>query len=192
MTDLGNCRICEKQMKQGFFANIDDEPFWDDSTVCRNCGDKERRRLKREAESDPEKMEQQRLLQEEHERREELRKNAVALAKNILVSTTDQIYGREITANLGIARGGTVRAKNAISDIGAGIKNVVGGELKAYTQLMADAREQAIQRMQIDAVMMEADAVVGVNFSTSMIDVGAAEISAFGTAVKLSEPATDD
>ena len=192
MTDLGNCRICEKQMMQGIFADIDDEPFWDDSTVYRNCGDKERRRLKREAESDPEKMEQLRLLQEEQARREELRKEAVVLAKNILVSTTDQIYGREITANLGIARGGTVRAKNAISDIGAGIKNVVGGELKAYTQLMADAREQALQRMQIDAVMMEADAVVGVNFSTSMIDVGAAEISAFGTAVKLNEPATDD
>ena len=126
------------------------------------------------------------------QRREELQANAEALAKNVLISTTDQIYGREITENLGIARGGTVRAKNAISDIGAGIKNVVGGELKAYTQMMADAREQAIQRMQIDAVMMEADAVVGVNFSTSMIDVGAAEISAFGTAVKLKEFVADE
>jgi uncharacterized protein YbjQ (UPF0145 family) len=192
MADLGNCKICDKQMKQGFFANIADEPDINDSTICLDCGAKERRRLKIEAESDPALREQLRLRQEAQERREELRKNAVGLAKNILVSTTDQIYGREITANLGIARGGTVRAKNAISDIGAGIKNVVGGELKAYTQLMADAREQAIQRMQIDAVMMEADAVVGVNFSTSMIDVGAAEISAFGTAVKLSEPATDD
>ena len=135
---------------------------------------------------------QQRLLQEQREQREELRKNAEVLAKNVLISTTDQIYGREITANLGIARGGTVRAKNAISDIGAGIKNVVGGEMKAYTQLMADAREQALQRMQIDAVMMEADAVVGVNFSTSMIDVGAAEIAAFGTAVTLAEEDIDD
>ena len=187
MADLGNCRICDKQMKKGFWANIYDEPYWDDSTICRECGDKERPGSLKEKEASPEYIEQQRLLREENERLAELRKNAVVLAKNILVSTTDQIYGREITANLGIARGGTVRAKNAISDIGAGIKNVVGGEMKAYTQLMADAREQALQRMQIDAVMMEADAVVGVNFSTSMIDVGAAEITAFGTAVALAE-----
>ena len=192
MADLGNCRICDKQMKEGFWAGIEDIPSSDDPTICRACAFKETLRLKREAESDPETREQQRLLQEQREQREELRKNAVALAKNILISTTDQIYGREITANLGIARGGTVRAKNAISDIGAGIKNVVGGEMKAYTQLMADAREQALQRMQIDAVMMEADAVVGVNFSTSMIDVGAAEITAFGTAVTLAEVDIDD
>lgn len=125
-------------------------------------------------------------------RQAELRDKAEALAPRIIISTTSEIFGREIIDHLGIARGGTVRAKNAISDIGAGIKNVVGGELKAYTQLMADAREQALQRMQIDAVMMEADAVVGVNFSTSMIDVGAAEISAFGTAVKLKEIVSDE
>lgn len=192
MSELGKCRLCGKQMKKGFWANIYDEPYWDDPAICRVCGDKEKLRSLKEKETSPEYIEQQRLLQEENERRLELQKNAVVLAENVLISTTDQIYGREITANLGIARGGTVRAKNAISDIGAGIKNVVGGELKAYTQLMADAREQAIQRMQIDAVMMEADAVVGVNFSTSMIDVGAAEISAFGTAVKLKEIVSDE
>ena len=192
MADLGNCRICDKQMKEGFWAGIEDQPSADDSTLCHTCAFKETLRLKREAESDPEQIERQRLLQVKQERREELRKSAAVLARNILVSTTDQIYGREITANLGIARGGTVRAKNAISDIGAGIKNVVGGEMKAYTQLMADAREQALQRMQIDAVMMEANAVVGVNFSTSMIDVGAAEITAFGTAVTLAEEDIDD
>ena len=107
MADLGNCRVCEKQMKQGFFANIADEPDINDSTICLDCGAKDRRRLKIEAESDPALREQLRLRQEAQERREELRKNAVGLAKNILVSTTDQIYGREITANLGIARGGT-------------------------------------------------------------------------------------
>ena len=69
---------------------------------------------------------------------------------------------------------------------------MVGGELKAYTELLADAREQAIHRMKIDAVMMGANAVVGVNFSTSMIDVGAAEIAAFGTAVTLAEEDIDD
>lgn len=188
MADLGNCRACNKQLKQGFFTVYDDNPSYNDPEVCMVCYERERA----EAELDPANIHKQRLLEEEQERREELRRKAAVLAKNILVSTTDQIYGREITASLGIARGGTVRAKNAISDIGAGLKNVVGGELKAYTQLMADAREQALQRMQIDAVMMEADAVVGVNFSTSMIDVGAAEISAFGTAVKLREIPTDE
>ena len=117
----------------------------------------------------------------------ERRRNAEKLAEKILISTTDTIYGRKISEHIGIARGGTVRAKNAISDVGAGIKNVIGGELKGYTELLAHAREQALHRMQIDAVMLEADAVIGVNFSTSMIDVGAAEITAFGTAVKLHE-----
>lgn len=185
MSDLGSCRICSKQMKEGFWSNIHDTPCQDDPTICRLCGDTKGLRPPKEEDKNPEFIEQQ-------QRREELEKNAVALAQNIMISTTDQICGREITVNLGIARGGTVRAKNAISDIGAGIKNVVGGELKGYTQLMADAREQALERMRIDAVMMEADAVVGVNFSTSMIDVGAAEISAFGTAVKLKETVPDE
>lgn len=128
----------------------------------------------------------------ERDRVAELRRNADELAKGVVISTTPEIFGREIIAHVGIARGGTVRAKNAISDIGAGIKNVVGGELKAYTQLLADAREQAIHRMKVDAVLMGANAVVGVNFSTSMIDVGAAEIAAFGTAVILAEEVSND
>jgi len=123
----------------------------------------------------------------ERQRVEELKNNADELAKGVATSTTDEIFGRKIIDHVGIARGGTVRAKNAISDIGAGIKNMVGGEVKAYTQLLADAREQAIHRMKVDAVLMGANAVVGVNFSTSMIDVGAAEIAAFGTAVIIAE-----
>ena len=114
------------------------------------------------------------------------------MAKEVLVSTTDSIFGRQIASHIGIARGGTVRAKNAISDIGAGIKNLVGGEMVAYTTLLADAREQAIHRMKVDAAMLKADAVIGVNFSTSMIDVGAAEITAFGTAVTLEKVEGDD
>lgn len=128
----------------------------------------------------------------ERDRVAELQHNADELAGGVIISTTSEIYGRKIVDHVGIARGGTVRAKNAISDIGAGIKNMVGGELKAYTQLLADAREQAIHRMKVDAVMMGANAVVGVNFSTSMIDVGAAEIAAFGTAVTLVEQDSDD
>lgn len=127
-----------------------------------------------------------------HEQRTELESKSEELAKSVAVSTTAEIIGRDIVSHIGIARGGTVRAKNAISDIGAGIKNMVGGELKAYTQLLADAREQAIHRMKVDAVLMGANAVIGVNFSTSMIDVGAAEITAYGTAVRLSDIDPDE
>ena len=136
MSELGKCRVCNKQLKEGFFTLFDDNPSYMDPEVCMVCYERE----KNEAELDPANIEKKRLLREKQERRQELHRKAAVLAKDILVSTTDQIYGREINASLGIARGGTVRAKNAISDIGAGIKNVVGGELKAYTQLMADAR----------------------------------------------------
>lgn len=106
-------------------------------------------------------------------------------AKSLPISTTNEIIGRSISRHVGMARGGTVRAKNLGRDITASLKNVVGGEIKSYTELMADAREEAIQRMKIDASMLGADAVVGVNFSTAMIDVGTAEVTAFGTAVTL-------
>jgi uncharacterized protein YbjQ (UPF0145 family) len=152
-----------------------------DAGICQDC----EFRLQQKRELDPETLAEQQRIQE-------LKSNADELAKDIHVSTTAEVFGREIVCHLGIARGGTVRAKNAISDIGAGIKNMVGGELKAYTQLLADAREQAIHRMKIDSVMMGANAVVGVNFSTSMIDVGAAEIAGFGTAVKLKEEVSDE
>ena len=165
---MGQCAKCGKFDNWGDFVD----------GVCPVCN--------------PPNEEEKAKAQEAADRSFERKRNAEVLAKNVLISTTDQIYGREITANLGIARGGTVRTKMIISDIGATIKNIVGGEVKAYTQLMADAREQALQRMQIDAVMMEADAVVGVNFSTSMIDVGAAEITAFGTAVTLAAEDIDD
>lgn len=106
-------------------------------------------------------------------------------AKNLPISTTNEIIGRSISCHVGMARGGTVRAKHLGRDITASLKNVVGGEIKSYTELMADAREEAIHRMKLDASMLGADAVVGVNFSTAMIDVGTAEVTAFGTAVNL-------
>lgn len=106
---------------------------------------------------------------------------------SMLVTTVEVLDGYSIAEYLGVARGGTVRAKHVGSDFLAGVKNIVGGEIKGYTALMADAREEAMYRMKLDAFNMGADAVVGVNFSTSMIDVGAAEITAFGTGVKLRE-----
>lgn len=105
----------------------------------------------------------------------------------MIISTTEKIPNREITEILGIARGSTVRARNLGRDIFAGLKNIVGGEISEYTQLQAESREQALQRMIEDAENLGADAVVNVRLATSMLMQGAAEILAYGTAVKLSK-----
>ncbi|PCJ28768.1 MAG: hypothetical protein COA97_00050 [Flavobacteriales bacterium] len=99
--------------------------------------------------------------------------------------TTETIHGKEITETLGIVRGSTVRARNIGRDIFAGLKNIIGGEISEYTQLLADSREQAIKRMLDDAVRVGADAIVNVRFTTSTVMQGAAEMLAYGTAVKL-------
>ncbi len=103
----------------------------------------------------------------------------------MLFVTTETIGGKEIIESIGTVRGSTVRARNIGSDLFAGLKNIVGGEISEYTKLMADAREQAIQRMLQDAQRLRADAVVNVRFTTSQVMQGAAEIMAYGTAVKL-------
>lgn len=88
---------------------------------------------------------------------------------------------------LGLVRGSTARSRNIGRDITAVLKNVVGGEVKSYTQLMADAREEAIYRMQEDAARLDATMVVGVRFASSMITQGVSEMVAWGTAVGASE-----
>lgn len=103
----------------------------------------------------------------------------------MLFVTTETIAGKEISENLGTVRGSTVRARNIGRDIFAGLKNLVGGEISEYTKLLAQAREQAIQRMVEDAQRMGADAIVNVRFNTSQVMQGAAEMLAYGTAVKL-------
>ncbi|MFT5860887.1 MAG: hypothetical protein ACI865_003003 [Flavobacteriaceae bacterium] len=103
----------------------------------------------------------------------------------MILSNIDSIPNREFTEILGIARGSTVRARNVGRDILAGFKNLVGGEIDGYTKLQAESREQALDRMVQDAEQMNADAVVNVRFSTSVIMQGASEILAYGTAVKL-------
>ena len=103
----------------------------------------------------------------------------------MIVVTTDFIPGKEISEAIGIARGSTVRARNVGRDIFAGLKNLVGGEISEYTNLMADSREQAIQRMVQDAQKLGADAVINVRFMTSSVMTGASEMLAYGTAVKL-------
>ncbi len=103
----------------------------------------------------------------------------------MITVTTETIYGKEIAETLGIVRGSTVRARNIGRDIFAGLKNIVGGEISEYTRLLAEAREQALQRMVQDAERLGADAVVNIRFTTSAVMQGMAEILAFGTAVKL-------
>jgi len=103
----------------------------------------------------------------------------------LIISTTENIPNKEVVEILGIARGSTVRARNVGRDIFAAVKNLVGGEITEYTKLQADSREQALQRMKEDALKLNADAIINVRITTSMIMQGVAEILAYGTAVKL-------
>ena len=103
----------------------------------------------------------------------------------MILSTTENIPKREIVEIVGIARGSTVRARNVGRDIFAGLKNIVGGEITEYTKLQAQSREQAMQRMIDDAKTLNADAIINIRFTTSMVMQGASEILAYGTAVKL-------
>jgi len=103
----------------------------------------------------------------------------------ILLSTTNEIVGKKVIKNLGIVKGNTVRARNIGRDIGAGLKNIVGGEIKTYTEMISQSREEAINRMINEAIDLKADAIINVRFLTSMVMQGASEMLAYGTAVKL-------
>lgn len=103
----------------------------------------------------------------------------------MLVSNIEIIPGKRISNHLGLVQGNTVRTKHLGRDLMAGLKNIFGGELKGYTELLNDAREEAIQRMMLQAEAMGANAVINVRFSTSSVTAGAAELFAYGTAVIL-------
>ncbi len=103
----------------------------------------------------------------------------------MILTTTETIPNHEIREILGIARGSTVRARNIGRDIFAGLKSIIGGEIDEYTKLQAHSREQAMQRMEQDAMNLGADGVVNIRMTTAMIMKGAAEILVYGTAVKL-------
>lgn len=105
----------------------------------------------------------------------------------MIITTTETVAGKKIVTTLGIVRGATIRARHIGHDIMAGLKNIVGGEIQEYTKLMAESREQAIDRMVDDAKRIGADGVVSVRFTTSVIMGGAAELLAYGTAVKFEE-----
>lgn len=107
----------------------------------------------------------------------------------MIVVNTETIPGHDIVELKGLVQGNTIRAKHLGRDIGAGLKNLVGGELKAYTELLTEARRQAVERMISQADGLGANAVVNVRFTTSQVAGGAAELYAYGTAV-VAVPAT--
>ncbi|MGC8988968.1 MAG: YbjQ family protein [Verrucomicrobiia bacterium] len=101
----------------------------------------------------------------------------------MIVTTTETIAGKKIVRSLGMAKGNTIRARHVGRDIMALLRNIVGGEITDYTKLLAESREQALDRMKADAARMGANAIVGVRFATSVLMGGAAELLAYGTAV---------
>lgn len=107
------------------------------------------------------------------------------MGKEIIVTTGFDIPGKKIINILGIVKGNTVRSRNLGRDIGAGLRNLVGGEVKTYTEMTIHSRQEAYNRMINDAISLKADAIIGVKFTTSMVMQGSSEMLAYGTAVKL-------
>jgi uncharacterized protein YbjQ (UPF0145 family) len=105
-------------------------------------------------------------------------------ASNIILTNIETVPGKTITQHLGLVQGSSVRAKHLGRDIAAGLKNIVGGELKGYTELLQEARQEATNRMVQDAQQRGANAIVNIRFATSSLAQGAAEIFAYGTAVR--------
>ncbi|MDJ0725547.1 MAG: YbjQ family protein [Prochloraceae cyanobacterium] len=103
----------------------------------------------------------------------------------MILTTLEGVPGKEIIKHFGIVQGSTVRAKNIGKDILAGFKNLVGGELQGYTELLQEARQEALDRMIQQANSIGANAVVNVRFATSSIAQGAAELYVYGTAVRV-------
>ena len=104
---------------------------------------------------------------------------------DIIVTTGNEVPGKKIVKVLGVVKGNTVRARNIGRDIGAGLKNIVGGEVKTYTEMTQNARDEAYNRMVNEAVDLNADAIIRVRFTTSRVMAGASEMLAYGTAVKI-------
>ena len=102
---------------------------------------------------------------------------------NLIIVTTHSVPGKNITKTLGLVRGNTIRARHLGKDIIAGLRNIVGGEVTEYAKLLAESREQALDRMEAQAKELGANAIVGLQFQTSVIIGGAAEMMAYGTAV---------
>ena len=104
-----------------------------------------------------------------------------------MIVTTPTITGKRIVVTHGLVRGNTIRARHLGNDIGAMLKNLVGGEIRAYAALLEESREQALERMMEDAVGLGANAIVSVRIATSVVMAGAAEMLAYGTAVTIED-----
>ena len=105
----------------------------------------------------------------------------------MILTNTDHVPGKEIVEHYGLVTGSTVRAKHVGKDFMAGLKNIVGGELTGYTELLEEGRQQAMDRMIKQAEELDANAVINIRFSTSSITSGASELYVYGTAVKVQE-----
>lgn len=103
----------------------------------------------------------------------------------VIVTTGEEVPGKNIIEILGVVKGNTVRARNIGRDIGAGLKNLIGGEIKTYSEMTSQSREESFNRMVNEAIELGADAIIGMKFMTSMVMAGASEMLAYGTAVKL-------
>lgn len=103
----------------------------------------------------------------------------------IPITSADHIPGQTITEHLDVVYGNTVRAKHVGRDIAAGLKTIVGGEIRGYTEMLREARDEALERMMQDAIDVGGDAVINVRFTTSQVGSGMAEMLAYGTAVRL-------
>ena len=103
----------------------------------------------------------------------------------MIITNTEFVTGKEIKEMLGLIKGNTVQAKSIGKDFKAGLRNIAGGEIKEYTEMLAESREVALKRMKDKAEKLDADAIINVRFMTSSIMGGAAEMLAYGTAVKL-------
>jgi len=103
----------------------------------------------------------------------------------MIITNVENVPGKVIAEHFGIVQGSTVRAKNVGRDIMASLKNLIGGELKGYTELLNEARQESLERMEEQAKTMGANAVVNVRFATSSVAQGASELFAYGTAVRL-------
>ena len=113
------------------------------------------------------------------------KQETMSRSSSMIIITDTQIAGKSIKTTLGMVCGSTVRTKHVGRDLMAGLKSVVGGELKGYTELLTNGRDEALHRMEQDAASMGADAIISVRLTTSVISEGAVEVMAYGTAVKL-------
>lgn len=111
--------------------------------------------------------------------------NAMSSRSGMTLTTLEGVPGRNIVQHYGLVQGSTIRAKHIGRDIAAGLKNIVGGELKGYTELLQEARQEAVDRMIQQGSQLGANAIVNVRFATCSVAQGAAELFAYGTAVRV-------